>query len=49
MCPRCRSDRACVETCKVNGLDDFLTGIAPLLEGAYPEDDEGDCDRDLID
>ena len=49
-CPRCRSDRAYVETCKVNGLDDFLTGIAPLLEGANPEDeDEGDRDRDLID
>ena len=24
----------------MNGLDDFLTGIAPLLEGANPEDDD---------
>ena len=32
-CPKCRSDRAYVETCKLNWLDDFLTGIAPLLEG----------------
>ena len=32
-CPKCRSDSAYVETCKLNGLDDFPTGIAPLLEG----------------
>ena len=47
-CPRCRSDRAYVETCKVNGLDDFLTGIAPLLEGNPPGEDE-EVDHDLID
>lgn len=36
-CPRCRSDRAYVKTCRINGLDDFLTIISPLLE-AGPED-----------
>jgi pectin methylesterase-like acyl-CoA thioesterase len=30
--PNCREARAYVDTCKINGLDDFLTGIAPLLE-----------------
>ena len=44
-CPKCRSDRAYVETCKLNGLDDFLTGIAPLLDGT-PQDDDGDRDDD---
>ena len=33
-CPRCRSDRAYVETCRPNGMDDFLTAITPLLEAA---------------
>ena len=27
------SDRAYVETCKLNGLDDFLTVVAPLEAG----------------
>ena len=42
-CPRCRSDWAYVETCRLNGLDDFLTVIAPLLEAG-----PGDSD-DLVD
>ena len=46
-CPKCRSDRAYVETCRVNGLDDLLTGITPLLEGAPPADDEEDDERIL--
>ena len=39
-CPRCRSDRAYVETCKLNGLDDFLTVVAPLLDGNPGDDDD---------
>ena len=35
-----------METCKLNGLDDFLTGIAPLLEGD-PLDEQNDVDCDL--
>ena len=31
----------------MNGLDDFLTGIAPLLEGAPPDEDDK-VDRDLV-
>ena len=38
-CPRCRSDRAYVETCRINGLDDFLMIVAALLE-ADPEDSD---------
>ena len=30
-CPKCRSDRAYVETCKMHGIDDFLIAIAPLF------------------
>ena len=30
--PNCREARAYVDTCKINGLDDFLRAIAPLLE-----------------
>lgn len=41
-CPKCRSDRAYVETCKLNGLDDFLTGIAPLLEGTLQDEEDYD-------
>ena len=41
-CPKCRSDRAYVETCKLNGLDDFLTGIAPLLEGTLHDEEDDD-------
>ena len=29
-----------VKTCKMNWLDDFLTGGAPLLEGASQDDEE---------
>ena len=39
-CPRCRSDRAYVETCRLNGLDDFLTAIAPLLESSNDTSDD---------
>ena len=28
----CHEARAYVETCKINGVDDFVTGISPLLE-----------------
>ena len=42
-CPRCRGERAYVETCKLNGLDEFLMVIVPLLE-----DGQGDPD-DLVD
>ena len=45
-CPKCRSDRAYVETCKVNGLDEFLIGIAPLLDGI--QDGGDDIDQRLI-
>ena len=45
-CPKCRSDRGYVETCKLNGLDDFLTGIESLLEG-IPQDGEDDGDWEL--
>ena len=38
-CPRCRSDRAYVETCRMTGLDDFLTVIAPLLEASSEDSD----------
>ena len=44
-CLKCRSDCAYVETCKLNGLDDFLRGIAPLLETTT--DDGDDDNRDL--
>ena len=39
-CPNCREARAYVDT--FNGLDDFLTGISPLLEVDSPIDDEDD-------
>lgn len=39
-CPKCRSDRAYVETCKLNGLDDFLTIIAPLMETGPDDSDD---------
>ncbi len=29
-CPKCRGDRAYVETCKLNGLDEFLEAISAL-------------------
>jgi hypothetical protein len=38
-CPRCRSDRAYVETCRITGLDDFLTAVAPLLEASAEDSD----------
>ena len=41
-CPNCREARAYVDTCKINGLDDFLMGIAPLLE--VDSIDEGEED-----
>ena len=40
--PKCRSDRAYVETCKLNRL----TGIAPLLDGTPQDEDDGDRDDD---
>ena len=40
------SDHGYVEMCKLNGLDDFLTGIASLLKGP-PQDYEDDGERDL--
>ena len=30
-CPRCRSDRALADTCKVNGLDELLMTAASIL------------------
>ena len=45
-CPRCRSDRAFVETCRVNGLDDFLTAIAPLLQTSNDSSDDPSEYRD---
>ena len=39
-CPLCRSERAYSETCRLHGLDEFLTAIQPLLcdkkSGAKP-------------
>ena len=46
-CPRCRSDRAYVETCKLNGLDDFLTAISPLLESTADDNDHEDDGLDI--
>ena len=43
-CPNCREARAYVDTCKINGLDDFLTGIAPLLEFDSIDDNEDEND-----
>ena len=43
-CPNCREARAYVETCKINGLDDFLTGIAPLLDVDSIDDNEDEED-----
>lgn len=37
-CPMCRADRAYTETCRLNGVDDFLKTIYPLLEDS--SDDE---------
>ena len=31
-CPKCRGERAYVETCRIVGLDDFMVKIAPLLQ-----------------
>ena len=43
-CPNCRETRAYVDTCKVNGLDDFLTGISPIMEVDSVHDDEEEDD-----
>lgn len=40
-CPSCREPRAYVETMKINGLDDFLTGIQPIFA-----ENEGDEDTE---
>lgn len=39
-CPKCRGERAYVETCRLNGLDEFLGIIEPILEGAPADSDE---------
>ena len=31
-CPLCSSERALSETCRINGLNDFLIGLSPLFE-----------------
>ena len=36
LCPLCRSDRALPDTCIINGLDDFILSINPLLNAADP-------------
>ena len=33
-CPYCRSERAYSETTRLRGLDDFLSAIAPLMDGS---------------
>ena len=33
-----------MDTCKVNGLDDFLTGISPIMEVDSVHDDEEEDD-----
>ena len=38
-CPNCRDTRAYVDTCKVNN---FLTGISPIMEVDSVHDDEED-------
>ena len=45
-CPRCRSDRAYVETCRLNGMDDFLTAITPLLETGNDTSDDPNENHD---
>ena len=40
-CPRCRAERGFTETCRVNGLDEFLQMISKILnEGG----DHSDCE-----
>ena len=41
-CPRCQSDRVFIETSRLNGLDDFLSAIAPLLDNCNDTGDDGD-------
>ena len=31
-CPRCRAERAYIETCRINGIDEFLTSIKSVLD-----------------
>ncbi len=38
-CPICRADRAFNEICRVNGIDEFLTKVYPLIEGEDDDDD----------
>ena len=34
-CPLCRSERAFLETCRINRLDDFLKGLKPLFSEGH--------------
>ena len=44
-CPLCRSERAFSETCRINGLDDFLKGLKPLFgESHTSSNDDSDDD-----
>ena len=44
-CPLCRSERAFSETCRINGLDDFLKGLKPLFgESHATSHDDSDDD-----
>ena len=46
-CPLCRADRAYTETCRLNGLDGFISTIRPLL--ATDEDESGEPDSNSDD
>ena len=38
-CPRCRAERGSSETCRMNGLDELLTTIRPLVCGSDEDED----------
>ena len=38
-CPQCRSERAYADTCRINGLDDFLQGIGRMISTAELDSD----------
>ena len=30
-CPQCRGERALADTCRMNGIDDFLVGVGRII------------------
>lgn len=41
-CPKCRSERAFIETCRINGMDEFLAAVTPLLDVNHNSDEVED-------